>query len=156
MLDTANQVKLIKKECFKLLTRREHSRKEIEQKLLHKGFATDHISTVLNDFIAKDWQDDNRFAESYARQRRRKGFGPARIAYELQQRGIEAAGINGATQITDSDWMVQLEQVCMKKYNNFYKMTRYERAKCQRFLLQRGYPSSMINAFFKQSNQQST
>lgn len=155
-METADQAKLIKKECLRLLTRREHSRKEIEQKLLHKGFASDLISAVLNNLIMKDWQDDTRFAESYARQRRRKGFGPVRIAYELQQRGIEAQAIAEITQSADSEWIAQMEQVCMKKYNKPAEMTRDERAKCQRFLLQRGFSSAMINAFFKQSTQQST
>lgn len=155
-METEDSAKLIKKECLRLLTRREHSRKEIEQKLAAKGFAQTMIISVLDELTVKSWQDDARYAESYARMRRNKGFGPLRIAYELQQKGVPPDEIAGQTHSDSQNWLAQLEQVCRKKYPNPDALSRDERIKCQRFLLQRGFPSAMINAFFKQTSNQST
>ncbi len=154
-MENTDQIKQIKKECLRLLTRREHSRKEIEQKLVNKGFSPTHIANILNELTDRNWQNDSRYAESYTRQRSRKGFGPVRIAYELQQKGIEAQAITELTQNNTEAWMAQLEQVCLKKFTNPYELSRDERAKCFRFLLHRGFSKEMIFAFFKQSTHQS-
>jgi regulatory protein len=149
-VENIDQINHIKKECLKLLTRREHSRKEIEQKLVNKGFDPELIVKIIAQLTEKDWQSDSRFAESYLNQRSRKGFGPVRIAYELQQKGINAADIAEQIQGNTDNWFLQLEQVCKKKYADPARLTHEERAKCYRFLLHRGFSSAMINTFFKQ------
>lgn len=148
-----DQFKFIKQECLRLLSRREHSRKEIEQKLVNKGFSSDVILAVLNELRGKDWQSDSRFAESYARQRSLKGFGPLRIKFELIQKGIETSTIQQQTQLVDYDWMTELNRICAKKFSNLATMSHSERARCKRFLLQRGFSGEMINAYFKQISQ---
>ncbi len=67
--------KQIKKACLRLLARREHSRKEIQNKLAVKGYESSRVSAVVNDLAQQSWQDDTRYAESYARVRSQKGFG---------------------------------------------------------------------------------
>lgn len=148
--------KAIKKECLRLLTRREHSRKEIEQKLATKGFAAETVAPILDELAAKHWQNDTRYAENYARVRSQKGFGPVRIAYELQQKGIESAEIAQQMQSASQNWLDQIALACRNKYADPGALSPAERAKCIRFLLQRGFSSAMINAFFKQSTHQST
>jgi regulatory protein len=150
------ELKLIKQECLRLLTRREHSRLEIAQKLASKGFNEKLAAAVLNELTQKNWQDDKRFAEGYARQRQRKGFGPQRIAYELQQKGIKTEAISAITHNPEQDWLEQLEIVCRKKYPNPGEMSLEERGKCFRFLLQRGFSGDMIQTCFKHSSHQST
>ena len=72
-----------------MLARREHSRRELTQKLTEKSFEKADIEELLNEFVALNWQSDQRFAESYSRSRLRNGYGPIRIQYELRERGIE-------------------------------------------------------------------
>ncbi|HIL93525.1 MAG TPA: regulatory protein RecX, partial [Cycloclasticus sp.] len=76
--------------CFALLARREHSQRELRQKLKAKGFDEDDIDLLLEELSEKNWQSDERFAESYSRSRLLKGFGPVRIQYELKERGVNA------------------------------------------------------------------
>ena len=75
----------IKESCLRLLARREHSQKELLNKLLVKGFDKDEILAVIEEFALQGWQSDSRYAESYARHRIQKGYGPISIAYELRK-----------------------------------------------------------------------
>ena len=146
-------LKQIKKDCLRLLTRREHSRKEIEQKLLTKGYQWEQITTVLDELTKQSWQSDTRYAESYARMRRHKGFGPVRIGYELSQQGISPDVVEQAMAATMDDWAGLLMQVYSKKFFVADVMDSNEQAKRSRFLLQRGFSGAMIASLFKQLTQ---
>jgi len=151
-IDDTHQIsKQIKKDCLRLLTRRDHSRKEIQRKLADKGYQPDQVVSVIDELAGQSWQDDARYAESYARVRSQKGFGPVRIAYELQQQGIAQAKVESVLRATTDDWMNLLEQVYDKKYSDSTAIDSSEQAKRSRFLLQRGYSSAMIQDFFKRT-----
>lgn len=129
--------------------RREYSRREIEQKLLHKGFQREQIKSVLDELSGKDWQNDSRFAESYVRRRGNNGFGPVRITYELQQQGIDAETIGAAVQPDSTEWQERLWQVYLKKYSGTAISNNNERAKRIRFLSQRGFSNASIAILLK-------
>lgn len=154
--DSHQDIKQIRKDCLCLLTRREHSRKEIQNKLVVKGYDRNQVVAVIDELGQQNWQDDIRYAESYARARSQKGFGPVRIAYELQQQGIAPNAVAKILSAITDSWINVLEQVYSKKYPDQSVIDNSEKAKRMRFLLQRGFSSAMITAFFKQSNQQST
>lgn len=141
---------LIKKDCLRLLTRRDHSRKEIQVKLADKGYQPDQVASVIDELVQQSWQDDTRYAESFARVRSQKGIGPIRIAYELKQQGIEASTVEKVLRTTTDNWMVLLAQVYTKKYPESSALDNNERAKRTRFLTQRGFSSTMISTFFNQ------
>jgi regulatory protein len=150
VVEEAHQVsKQIKKDCLRLLTRRDHSRKEIQHKMAVKGYESSQVSAVIDDLAQQSWQDDSRYAESYARMRSHKGFGPVRIAYELKQQGIETHTVDKVLQATSDNWLNLMEQVYNKKYPESLAMDINERAKRIRFLLQRGFSSAMITTLFK-------
>lgn len=148
--------KTIRKECIKLLTRREHSRKQIQDKLSHKGFERHHVSEVIDELSVQDWQSDNRYAENYARVRCQKGFGPVRIAFELRQQGIDAETTDNALQNQPDSWFDSLEKVYFKKFPAETSFDLVERGKRIRFLLQRGFPNDMINALLSRQSKKST
>lgn len=148
--------KQIKKACLRLLARREHSRKEIQNKLAVKGYEPGRVAAVVNDLAQQSWQDDTRYAESYARGRSQKGFGPVRIAYELQQQGIDSTKVIDVLRTTTDDWMSLLAQTYDKKYPDSAAMDNSEQARRSRFLLQRGFSSTMIQNFFKHKTTKST
>jgi regulatory protein len=146
--ETPQVSKQIRKECLRLLTRRDHSRKEIQDKLAFKGYNRSEVSSVVDELSQQSWQDDKRYAESYARVRSQKGFGPVRIAYELRQQGIEAETIEDIVRSMESVWQDILMQVFIKKYAKLETVDSNERSKRIRFLLQRGFSSAMINDLF--------
>lgn len=142
---------------MRLLAGREHSKKELLQKLTVKGFAKERIEPVLDELAVKNWQSDARYAESYARSRILKGYGPAYIAYELRQHGIDL----GNTPLFDLDalaesvaggWRPLLQQVYRKKYGDGSIPNRNEWAKRSRFLLQRGFTHVMIADLLKNTS----
>ena len=151
--DTADGVAVkIKESCLGLLARREHSQKELLNKLLVKGWAKDDILAVIDELILQGWQSDARYAESYARHRIHKGYGPVWIAYELRKNGVDAVNLDDIVRQTAGSWMDVLEQVYSKKYGHDAVINRNEWAKRTRFLMQRGFSGTMISALFDQLN----
>jgi regulatory protein len=142
----------IKESCLRLLARREHSQKELLNKLLVKGLAKDDILAVIDELAQQGWQSDSRYAESYTRHRIQKGYGPIFIAYELRKNGIDAVNFEDIMQKMSDSWMELLEQVYIKKYGHDLLLDRNEWAKRSRFLMQRGFSGTMISALFDHLN----
>ena len=142
----------IKESCIRLLARREHSQKELLNKLLVKGLAKDDILAVIDELAQQGWQSDSRYAESYTRHRIQKGYGPIFIAYELRKNGIDAVNFEDIMQKMADSWMELLEQVYIKKYGHDLLLDRNEWAKRSRFLMQRGFSGTMISALFDHLN----
>lgn len=142
----------IREVCLRLLTRREHSRSELLNKLTVRGFGKRQSETVLDELVEQGWLSDQRFAEEYARQRLQKGFGPKRIAYELKQAGIDDFDLERLVDESAESWLTLLFRVYHKKYPQDKTVTRNEWAKRSRFLLQRGFTSAQIGALFEHLN----
>jgi regulatory protein len=145
----ADQIKEI---CLRLLTQREHSQKELLDKLALRGFDRDEVQPVIDELAEQGWQDDLRYAQNYARFRIRKGYGPIRVGYELKQNGIAAFDLESIVKKEAGSWMALLEQVYSKKYPHDTAMDRNEWAKRSRFLLHRGFSGAMISALFDELN----
>lgn len=144
----------IRAECLRLLTGREHSRKELLQRLAAKGYAKERIAPILDELAQESWQSDARYAESYARSRILKGYGPTFIAYELRQNGIDLGNIpsfdlEALAESVAGGWQALLQQVYSKKYGNSPVPNRNEWAKRSRFLQQRGFTHAMIADLLK-------
>jgi len=139
-------VKQITTSCLQLLARREHSQEELLNKLRLKGFSRDDSLPIIEQLAAQGWQSDSRYAESYARHRINKGYGPVAIAFELSHNGITEVNLDCIVQSLTGSWQAQLEQVYYKKYRDQPPADTSDWAKRSRFLLQRGFPADMVNA----------
>src|SRR3546814_14417156 len=73
-----------------LLVRREHSRKELANKLAARGVAREDAEAAVERMAAEGWQDDARFATSRARRRARSGYGT-----------IQSRGENGTQRLDE-------------------------------------------------------
>jgi regulatory protein len=144
--------KAIKELCLGLLARRDHSQKELLEKLALRGFDKDDALPVLDELAEQGWQDDLRYAENYARFRIQKGYGPIRVSHELRQNGIAGFDLDGIAQQEAGGWMALLERVYSKKYSDDTVPDRNEWAKRSRFLLHRGFSGGMIGALFERLN----
>ena len=138
----------IRLKIMNLLSRREHSEKEIYMKLIK--FVESKIR--LNDEIEKlkneDLLSDARFSEAYMRSRFNSGFGPVRIKYELNKKGVSKIFIDRALIETDLDWDQKMTDEYKKKYDsnrtkdqNFLKISK--------FLLYRGFDLEKISKLKK-------
>ncbi|MBI3928103.1 MAG: regulatory protein RecX [Armatimonadetes bacterium] len=75
--------------ALRLLSRREHTRKELRRKLSARGFCPTVVEQLLDWLVERDYLCDQRFAEAFVRGRSSRGYAPARMVQELTARGIE-------------------------------------------------------------------
>ena len=81
---TKEAFQLIYNKSLDLISRREHSRYELMQKLNKRYPETRPlIEEVLDKLIVNNILDDERFAEMYINSRARKGFVPKKIDMEF-------------------------------------------------------------------------
>ncbi len=133
--------------CLRLLARREHSRRELLDKLALRGFERGECEPVIDELGEQNWQNDDRFTECYVRQRIASGYGPIRIGYELQQRGIESVDLDAHAE-EHGGWLNLALDVYLAKYGDEKSLPQSEWAKRSRFLLQRGFSGETIKRLF--------
>lgn len=131
---------------MQLLALREHSRQELERKLLRR-FEPAVVQQVLENLEQQGLQSDARFAEQYVYSRSNKGYGPLNIRAELAKRGIAERLIATWLDDAEQDWQVLMLRVAAKKFGDQPLVDHKEMAKRGRFLSSRGFPSWMINDY---------
>lgn len=129
------------------LARREHSRAELVHKLAQKGYPDDEIDRQLARLAEEGLQSDWRFAESFAAQRARNGFGSMKIRYELERRGVAGALIDEALSPWRDRWQALAREQRERHFGDWPEDYR-ERARQSRYLQQRGYDFDVINRIF--------
>jgi regulatory protein len=127
-----------------LLSRREHSRKELQQKLLQREYLAEEISEVINYLVDNNYLSDERYSESVFRLRVNKGFGKYYIEQELRQKGISNSLITALDQQQMIDWTAQAAVAYQKKYADSTIKDQKEKAKRIRFLQSRGFSTDEI------------
>jgi len=135
--------------AIKYLSIREHACLELHNKLKSKGFEEKVIANVLSELTTKKLLSDERFAESYVRNRTQKGFGPLRIQQELRERGITGDLLTEALDNHDSAiWVAHARHVRQKRFGSDLPKGQKELNKQFRFLQYRGFTSSQIKGAF--------
>lgn len=130
--------------AVRLLSRREHSAFEIRDKLLKRDFDEQEITQAIVELQQGGWLSDERYTEAYIRMRQLKGFGPVRIAMELNQRGVKESIVDEYLHVGDESWQQTLEQQYRKKYKNKSIEDYNDKAKRIRFLQYRGFSLDVI------------
>ena len=138
----------IRLKIMNLLSRREHSEKEIYSKLIKSVESKIRLNDEIEKLKNEDLLSDARFSEAYMRSRFNSGFGPVRIKYELNKKGVSKIFIDRALIETDLDWDQKMTDEYKKKYDsnrtkdqNFLKISK--------FLLYRGFDLEKISKLKK-------
>jgi regulatory protein len=143
-----NVVRSARNTAMDLLSRREHSRSELAQKLKQREFDNDEIEQALQQLQLENLQSDERYAESYVYQRAQKGFGPLRIQHELSQRGISENLIAELMSDYSDSWNERMQEQRVKKFGINIPEDYAEKMKQARFLQNRGFsPESVMRLF---------
>jgi regulatory protein len=132
----------LRERALALLARREHSRVELARKLGQSGFTAEDIAPLLDEFEARNWLSDRRFAESYVADHRAKA-GSIKLAYELRQRGIPDAIIEALLSENRESEAERAREVWQKKFGT-PPADAAEKAKQMRFLQSRGFTPETI------------
>lgn len=153
MIPPEIQLAALRQYGLSLLARRDYSQSELTQKLAAKGATTEQISGLLQDYQARGWQSDQRFAESYTHYRRQKGVGPLKLAYALKQRGINAELIQETLTDDMGPWILKASQVREKRFGSSLPQDKPSQYKQIQFLRQRGFTMSIIQAVFAKATE---
>ncbi len=129
-----------------LLTRREHSRKELTRKLAVRGVEKDEAAATVDKLAQAGWQDDARFAESLARARANTGYGPLHIRAELAAHGLDAETIRAALEACECDWADTARRLIARRFPGGRRQDPKQRRKAIDFLLRRGFERSVAFA----------
>ncbi len=135
--------------ALRLLARREHSTRELAVKLRSRGLETAWIDDALEALAAEGLLSDARYAETYARARAQRGYGPVRIGQALREAGVDAGLIARTLAGEAADWAEQLARARRKRFGAAPPADAGARARERRFLLQRGFTAEQIDAHLR-------
>jgi regulatory protein len=132
----------LKGRALRLLSQREHSRKELEQKLKPHEETPGELAEALDFLAAKDFINEKRVVESVVNRRSTK-LGAARVRQELMAKGLPADDIADAVQAMRGTELERALVVWRKKFGA-PPLDASERAKQVRFLVSRGFAAEVV------------
>lgn len=128
-----------------LLSRREHSRKELIAKLQHRGIEGTEAESAVERLMQEGWQDNDRFACSLARMRVNHGYGPIRIRAELATHDITeeqaSAALDDVLNDRDDAWRDIAHSLVVRRYGDVSERVHDPglRRRAADFLIRRGF-----------------
>ena len=132
----------LKGRALRLLSQREHSRKELEQKLKPHEETPGELTEALDFLAAKDFINEKRVVESVVNRRSSK-LGAARVRQELMAKGLPADDIAEAVQAMRGTEFERALVVWRKKFGA-PPSDASERGKQVRFLVSRGFATEVV------------
>ena len=132
----------LKGRALRLLSQREHSRKELEQKLKPHEETPGELAEALDFLAAKDFINEKRVAESVVNRRSTK-LGAARVRQELLAKGLPADDIADVMQTMRGTEFERALVVWRKKFGT-PPSDASERGKQVRFLVSRGFAPDVV------------
>ncbi|MBP6627251.1 MAG: regulatory protein RecX [Arenimonas sp.] len=124
---------------MELLVRREHSRRDLKRKLGLRGAAPEEADAAVEKLAGLGYQDDDRFAASFARDRAASGYGPVRIRQELAGHGLSREQAETALGACETDWAASARSLVDKRFRPEQLADPAKRRKAVDFLLRRGF-----------------
>ena len=134
-----------------LLARREHSTQEIVTKLKRRFGkrleSDDLVHHVVDELVCDGLLSNERFAASMARQLVARGSGPAKLTYELRQKGCDPESAVASAFPDGIDWFSVATDVYERKFGSKpvpedWESRQKERAIRGRFMASRGFSPS--------------
>jgi len=132
----------LKGRALRLLSQRDHSRKELEQKLKPHEETPGELAEALDFLAAKDFINEKRVVESVVNRRSTK-LGAARVRQELMAKGLPADDIADAVQAMRGTEFERALVVWRKKFGA-PPSDASERGKQVRFLVSRGFAPDVV------------
>ncbi len=151
----------LKARALRLLSLREYSRKTLGAKLeeslvrsakFGRGLVEEsasskprleQIEAVLDDFEARGWLSDDRFAEALVR-RRSERFGARKIQDELQRAGVDSSKTVDLLKTLKETEYQRAYDLWLRKFGTLAEEQK-ERARQYRFLASKGFSSEIIS-----------
>jgi regulatory protein len=139
----------LKKIAIDLLSRRDHSRQELAQKLKQKGGLDDDIQQVLDWCGAENYQSESRYAALLVRSKINKGYGPLYLSQAAREQGISKELLSQTIETLEIDWFALALAQYQKKYLGKPVEDFHEKQKRMAYLQRRGFNGSQIQYALK-------
>lgn len=135
-----------------LLTRREHSRKELTRKLVSRGVDAGEVDAAVDKLVEAGWQNDRRFAEGLVRSRASSGYGPLHIRAELGTHDLPAEIRQAALDDFEGDWSEIARDLVTRRFGRMDDVRTRER-KAADYLIRRGFPGDIVRAAIRSAGE---
>jgi regulatory protein len=132
----------LKGRALRLLSGREHSRRELERKLASHEEEPGQLRRVLDELQAKGFINHQRVADSVVHRRAAK-LGAARIRQELQVKGLDPELVAQAVAGLRVTELQRAREVWRRKFEQA-PADAAERGKQTRFLVARGFAPEVV------------
>jgi regulatory protein len=129
----------LKARALRYLARREHSRAELQRKLLPFAESQQLLEGLLSELEGRKLLSNHRFAEMRAHVLSRK-YGAAKIRQDLKAKGVPEDIVDS---VSAEGELERAAAILQRKYRSVAS-TREEKAKRVRFLQGRGFSSDVI------------
>ena len=124
-----------------LLSRREYTRQELNQRLTPFSETPEQLHALLDELTQNSWQSDQRFAQEFV-DSKGKCYGIKFLQQAMHQRGISANLIRDVLKNRDD---LSIAQNQWQKQFGKLPITRKEHSRQIRFLARRGFTLSVIS-----------
>ncbi len=105
--------------AINILSYRDHSARELENKLVLKGHSRECAADAVEKIKAEGFVNDERYAETLAADLfERKGMCPQKIKYELISRGVSSQIAENAVLGIDKDNISRIIELLSSKFSN--------------------------------------
>ena len=133
-------------QALKLLARREHSRRELAQKLALRGIDPQLAADALNRLADAGYLSDQRYAQARVNELLRRHYGPLRAQADLRSHGVDDDTIASVVDAEHPDWYAACRAVRVQKFGRSPAANTPQRARQQRQLQARGFTGAQIRA----------
>ena len=137
--------------ALQMLARRDHSRADLQQKLVGHAESAEQLEQVLDVLEAEHLLSDHRYASQRVVARANR-YGNARLRQELKQHGVADDDIEAALPEA-GDEGERCRHIWAKKFGRL-PISAEERAKQIRFLQYRGFSSEAIRRTLRGSEEE--
>ena len=143
-----------KNAALSLLSRREHSRHEIQEKLSRR-FSTEAATHAVAELTEAGLISDRRFTRAYLTQTENK-FGREKLRQNLLSRGVSETDVDEALSEIDEDECRRAASVLAFKFGDSPLTAEKSRARAGRFLYTRGFLMEDIECAVERHNRRIT
>ena len=148
-ISDAEEYQKVKDTFYDYLSRRDHGSFELKQKALKKGFHSNIINDVLDEFDRKGLLNDESFAKKFAADKAEfKQWGPVKIKSALRKKGISKNIAEKTVHSITND--LDQVQICVdllsKRKSHFLRETDplKRKQKMYRYLAGKGFTGSVV------------
>ena len=136
--------------AIRLLAMRSLTTQELCRRLQRRGYAAEQITAVVERLTASHYLDDAEYARAWARARaHRHSWGPARLARELQSRGVPEREISEALReaFAERDARQLAESAALRKLSGLQGLAaEVARRRLGAYLTRRGFSVEIVLA----------